>query len=129
MAIAQASPSRTTASDRTCVGGQVMHLSAKLRLPAYGRAVRSALEAGLRPALGNTVAVCVDWPERCALAHVVCLPAERSPDEYDLTFLAGVATIVWFREHDRDYAEAVRARLVKVGSRNIYMLCVPEILE
>jgi len=106
-----------------------MRLSAKPRLPAYGRAVRSALEAGLRPALGNTVAVCVDWPERCALAHVVCFPAERSPDEYDFTFLAGVATIVWFREHDRAYAEAVRARLVKIGSTTVAMLCVPEVLE
>ena len=106
-----------------------MTIVTSLRLPAYGRQIRNELNAGMRPALGNTVAVCIDWPERCALAHVVCLPAERSPDEYDLTFLAGVATIVWFREHDRDYAEAVRARLVKVGSPNIYMLCVPEILE
>jgi hypothetical protein len=108
------------------MGPSAMSMTATRRLPAYGRAIRASLNAGLRPVVGNTVAVCVDWPERCALAHVVCLPRDRGPDEYEFGFIAGVDTIVWFREQDRGYAEAVRTELAKAGSPVIAMLCVPE---
>lgn len=99
------------------------------RLPAYGRTIRDALNAGMRPALGNTVAVCIDWPAHCVLAHVVCLPSERTPDGYDYAFLAGVDTIVWFREQNSSYADQVRDLLITAGSPVVAMLRVPEVLE
>jgi len=106
-----------------------MNAILRRRLPAYGREVRHALNAGLRPAFGNAVAVCIDWPERCALTNVVCLPTDRAPNEYDFGFIAGVDTIVWFRELDRVYAEAVRRQLQNAGSPIVAMLCVPEACE
>jgi hypothetical protein len=111
------------------MGAPVMSTDVRLRLPAYGRAVRDALSSGMRPTQGNTVAVCIDWPERCVLAHVVCLPEERAANEYDFAFLGGVDCIVWFRAHRRRYAEEVRAQLIQVGSPIVAMLCVPEELE
>jgi hypothetical protein len=106
-----------------------MNAIERRRFPAYGRDMRDNLDAGLRPVPGNTIAVCIDWPERCALAHVVCLPDERPADGYDFGFIAGVDTIVWFREPDRDYAETVQKELVKAGSPIVAMLCVPEELQ
>lgn len=99
------------------------------RLPAYGRTIRDALDSGMRPVLGNTIAVCIDWPERCVLAHVVCVPSERPPKAYDYSFLAGVDTIVWFRGLHSAYADQVRELLTAAGSPVVAMLQVPEALE
>jgi hypothetical protein len=97
------------------------------RLPAFGRHVRDQLNAGMMPAVGgNTVAVCIGWPARCVLAHVVCLRDERPADGWDFNFLAGVETIVWFDRQDRGYAEEVRRELVNAGCPVVAMLQVPE---
>ncbi len=97
------------------------------RLPAYGRQVRDNLNAGRLPALGgNTVAVCIGWPARCVLTHVVCLRDERPANEWNFDFLAGVESIVWFDRRDRSYAEEVRGELVKAGCPIVAMLQLPE---
>jgi hypothetical protein len=97
------------------------------RLPAFGRQIRDNLNAGRMPALGgNTVAVCIDWPARCSLAHVVCPRDDRPANGWDFNFLAGVETIVWFDRQDRGYAEEVRRELLKSGCPIAYMLQLPD---
>jgi hypothetical protein len=97
------------------------------RLPAYGRSIRDNLYAGRVPALGgNTVAVCIGWPTRCALAHVVCLRDDCAANGWDFSFLAGVEAIVWFDRRDRRYAEEVRRELINVGCPVVAMLQLPE---
>jgi len=104
-----------------------VNTSSHRRLPAHGRQVRDNLLGGLLPAVGgNTVAVCIGWPARCVLAHVVCVPAERAANEWDFDFLAGVESIVWFARQDCRYAEEVRRELVKAGCPQVAMLQLPD---
>lgn len=108
---------------------EVIDAGIKQRLPAYGREVRDAMRAGLRPALAmGTVAVCIGWPRPCTLtnfAKVVLLPEEAEPDEWKLGYLAGAPVIVWTRRCHRAYAEAIRRRLVEIGC-SVYVGVVPE---
>jgi hypothetical protein len=98
------------------------------RLPAFGRQIRDNLSAGMLPALGGgAVAVCIGWPMRCALAHVVCVPVERAASQWEFGFLAGVETMVWFARQDESYAQEVRDELVRVGCPLVVMLELPEI--
>lgn len=97
------------------------------RLPAYGRQIRDNLNAGKLPALcGNTIAVCIGWPDQCVFAHVVCMRDERPANQWDFDFLAGMESIVWFDRRDRSYAEDVRRELVKAGCPTVAMLQLPE---
>jgi hypothetical protein len=109
------------------MGEAIMRTDVERRLPAYGRQVRANLNAGKVPALcGNTIAVCVGWPAHCIFAHVVCVRDERSADQWDFDFLAGMDAIVWFDRRDLTYAEEVRLELLKAGCPIVAMLQLPE---
>lgn len=104
-----------------------MNTTTPRRLPAYGRQVRDQLSAGMLPAVGgNCIAVCIGWPARCVLAHVVCVPDERIASGWDFDFLAGLDSIVWFDRQDKSYAEEVRHELAKAGCPLVAMLQLPE---
>lgn len=104
-----------------------MSISTARCLPAYGRQVRDRLNAGEIPELGGgSIAVCIGWPTRCVLAHVVCIRDERPADGWDFDFLAGVEAIVWFDRRDGSYAQDVRHHLLRVGCPVVAMLQLPE---
>src|SRR5664279_3851899 len=72
------------------------------RLPAYGRRLRDALEAGYRPwKAGGGIIVTTDWNNARAFdpARLVCPPDEPIAG-YDFSFLRGLEVLVIVPEAD-----------------------------
>jgi hypothetical protein len=83
------------------------------RLPAYGRQLKAALDAGLRPRKGGgCIIVTSEWEYARAFdpGRVVC-PVSESPDSYDFTFLNGCEAIVLVHECDEVHGEALLAKV------------------
>jgi hypothetical protein len=98
------------------------------RLPAYGRQLAAALDAGLRPRTGGgTIIVTTDWNYARAFSpgRVVCPPSD-SPDEFEFTFLNGCEVIVLAHERDELHGEALLARIKDAGAKAATLSIVRE---
>ena len=87
------------------------------RMPAYGRALRDALRAGLRPnKLGGAVLITSDWTcaRAAAPARLVCPPDEGADWSFD--WLAGVEVLVLVPERDELHGERLAAALRDAGA-------------
>jgi hypothetical protein len=91
-----------------------------LRLPAYGREIAGALAAGLRPRLGNTIAVVTAWDLQTPLERVVC-PATEDADTWSFDFLTGQDVVVLAPERDQIHAERLGARIRSAGASCVYV--------
>jgi len=79
-----------------------MTAATRQRLPAYGRQLKAALDAGLRPVKGGgTIIVTTEWNYARAFdpGRVVC-PPDDSPSDYDFAFLNGCEVVVLVPELD-----------------------------
>jgi hypothetical protein len=90
------------------------------RLPAYGREIAAALAAGLRPRLGNTIAVVTGWDLQTPLERVAC-PATEDADSWSFDFLAGQDVVVLAPESDQIHAERLGARIRGAGASCVYV--------
>ena len=71
------------------------------RLPAYGRAAKARLVAGLRPvAGGGAIVVTTDWDYATPFARLVCAP-EEPMDRWDFSYLRGTEVIILVPERYR----------------------------
>jgi hypothetical protein len=97
-------------------------------LPAFGRQLKAAIEAGLRPRTGGGgVIVTSEWNYALAFApgRVVC-PPDCDAEAYDFEFLCGLDVLVLVRERDRHFGEALRDRIRASGARVAILLAVRE---
>jgi hypothetical protein len=88
------------------------------RLPAFGRMLRDAFNAGLRShKLGGAVVVVSSWDDAkaAAPARVVC-PASEPPDSFDFAFLAGLDVLVLVPLADELHGEALAAAIRDAGA-------------
>ena len=98
------------------------------RLPAYGRQLRAALDAGLRPLKGGgSIIVTTDWDYARAFhpGRVVC-PVTSPPDCYDVEFLRGCEVIMLVHERDQLYGEVLFARIKDAGAKDATLSIVRE---
>lgn len=98
------------------------------RLPAYGRQIKAALDAGLRPRTGGgTIIVTSEWNYARASSpgRVVCPPSDH-PEEYDFAFLNGCEVIVLVHERDQVHGEALFARIKDSGAKRTTLSIVRE---
>jgi len=89
------------------------------RLPAYGRQLKAALDAGLRPRTGGgTIIVTTEWDYARAFSpgRVVCPPSDP-PEDFDFAFLNGCEVIVLVHERDQPHGEALLACVKESGAR------------
>jgi hypothetical protein len=92
----------------------VAHRAGTRRLPPFGNAIRAIVLAGRRPLeFGGAIAVCLDWKIGSCWPRIV-LPPDQDPTTFDLSFLAGLHVLVFWRPgHSPDHIaaalEAVRA--------------------
>ena len=96
-----------------------MIAASQRRLPAYGRRLKAALDAGYRPVKGRgTVIVTSEWNYATAFnpGRVVC-PPEDSPEDYDFTFLNGCEVVVLVPERDELHGRALLSRVQKDGAK------------
>lgn len=70
-----------------------------MKLPAFGRAVVAAREAGLAPT--GWLYVERDW-SHCTRPWLVIVPADQDPAQFDLTFFAGLAVMLSTTSTARD---------------------------
>lgn len=88
------------------------------KLPAYGRALKAALTAGLRPRkAGGGIVVTTDWNYARAFdpGRIVCPPGEPV-ERYDFSFLAGCPVVVVVPARDERYGELLVAHLRDAGA-------------
>ncbi len=93
------------------------------RLPAYGRELRDAIQAGYRPRwLGGGIVVTSDWNYARAArgARLVCMPDEPAA-AYDFTFLRGCDVLVLVPEADELHGEALRAAIRDAGASTVVL--------
>ena len=98
------------------------------RLPAYGRRLRDAIQAGYRPCKGGGgVIVTSDWTFARAFhpARVVCPPGE-APESFDFGFLRGIDVCVLVPEVDVLHGEALRTALLSAGAALVALAIVRE---
>lgn len=88
------------------------------RLPAYGRRLRDALEAGYRPwKAGGSIIVTTAWNYARGFdpARLVC-PSDERIAEYDFAFLRGLEVLVLVPESDELHGEALRTAIFNAGA-------------
>ena len=96
-----------------------MMAATRLRLPAHGRQLKAALDAGMRPAKGGgSIIVTSHWDYARAFdpGRVVC-PPEDSPDDYDFSFLNGCEIVVLVPERDEPHGKRLLARIREAGAK------------
>lgn len=94
------------------------HSQHRQRLPAFGCALRDAINAGLRPhKLGGGVLVASGWDDAkaAAPARVVC-PSPEPAESFDFSFLAGLEVLVLVPQSDELYGEALAAAIRDAGA-------------
>ena len=122
-----------TASDEDAraagtVGRQVLHAGVRehgsgppvrsQRLPAFGRQLRDAIRAGLRPRkLEGAVLVTTRWDYALAAApaRLVC-PPEYPTCEFDFALLAGLQVVVLVPSVDATRGALIAARIREMGA-------------
>ena len=96
-----------------------MIAATRRRLPAHGRQLKAALDAGLRPAKGGgSIIVTSEWNYARAFdpGRVVC-PPEDSADEYDFAFLNGCDVVVLVPERDEPHGRQLLACIRSAGAK------------
>lgn len=98
------------------------------RLPAYGRRLRDAIEAGYLPETGGgAVIVVTDWD--CASAfhpgRLVC-PPDVAASAYRFDFLRGIEVAIVVAPCHRDYGEALRVEIEAAGAALVVLAINPE---
>ena len=96
-----------------------MMTATRQRLPAHGRQLKAALDAGLRPLKGGgSIIVTSHWDYARAFdpGRVVC-PPEDSPDVYDFAFLNGCEVVVLVPERDESHGNRLLARIRDAGAK------------
>lgn len=98
------------------------------RLPAYGRRLREAIEAGYLPETGGgAVIVVTDWD--CASAfnpgRLVC-PPDLAASAYRFDFLRGVEVAIVVAPCHRTYGEALRVEIEAAGAALVVLTVNPE---
>jgi hypothetical protein len=109
--------------------GAVMIGGTRLRLPAHGRQLKAALDAGLRPRKGGgTIIVTSEWDYARAFdpGRVVCPPSDPV-DGFDFTFLSGCEVVVLVPARDELYGQALLARIRDAGSKLAVLAINPEV--
>lgn len=97
----------------------------KQRLPAFGRQLRDALEAGYLPGkLGGGVLVTSSWntSRGCDPARVVA-PPTRPACSYDFRFLRGLEVVVLVPASDEAFGQELRSA-VATGGASLAVLAV-----
>ena len=100
------------------------HASQRQRLPAFGRALRDGINAGLRPhKLGGGVVVVSRWDDAqgAAPARVVCPPDEPAAS-FDFSFLAGLDVLVLVPLADELHGEALAAAIRDAGAALVVLV-------
>ena len=93
------------------------------RLPAFGRRLRAALDAGYRPRKGGgSVMVTSHWDFARAFdpARVVCPPGEPV-DDYDFTFLRGLEILVLVPKADELHGKALCTAIRNAGATLVHL--------
>ncbi len=88
------------------------------RLPAFGRRLRDAVEAGYRPLnAGGGIVVTTSWRYARAFdpGRIVCPPCEPAA-EFDFGFLRGCEIIVLVPEVDEVHGEALVTAIRNAGA-------------
>src|SRR5579862_472376 len=109
---------RYSSSNSSRVGLRMMGAT-RQRLPAFGRRLKTALDAGMRPAKGGgSIIVTSDWDYARAFdpGRVVC-PPEDGADEYDFAFLNGCEVVVLVPERDEPHGRRLLARIRDAGAK------------
>ena len=98
-------------------------MSAKRRLPAYGRSVKSRLESGLRPIVGGgTIVVTTEWNYAAPFTRLVCSPEIRT-DNWDFSYLRGVDVVVLVPHEHRLVGERL-SECIRQAHANLVVLAV-----
>ena len=93
------------------------------RLPAFGRRLRAALDAGYRPWKGGgSIIVTSHWDFARAFdpGRVVC-PPDEPVVSYDFTFLRGLEVLVLVPEADELHGEALRTTIRSAGAMLVHL--------
>lgn len=88
------------------------------RLPAFGRRLRAALEAGYRPWKGGGCVIVTshwDFARGFDPGRVVC-PPDEPVDNFDFAFLRGLEVLVLVPEADDIHGEALLAAIHSAGA-------------
>lgn len=99
------------------------------RLPAYGRRLRAALDAGYRPRFGGgAVIVTTEWDFARSFdpGRVVC-PSNVLAAGWDFRFLIGCDVVVLVPECDEILGEALVASIRDAGARLVVLAVAPEV--
>ena len=98
------------------------------RLPAYGRRLRDALRAGLRPCKGGgTIVVTTQWDYACAFdpGRLVC-PTDTPATSYDFAYLVGCPVVVVVPRHEQVFGESLAAVIRDAGASLVVLSLNPE---
>ena len=91
-------------------------MTARRRLPAYGRSLKAHLTAGLRPiAGGGAIVVTTEWSYATPFARLVCSP-DFPPDRWDFSYLRGTEVIVLVPQRYRSIGKGLTERVRQAGA-------------